>query len=415
MNRRLTGRGIGSEHAERYVLVTVDNPIRHVIRRAGGTPRGYGAPARYGVAASARRNLASVAQAHRLETLVEWPIAELGVHCAVLQILGDRSREAVLRALRADRRVELAQPLNTFTTRSASYDDPYVGLQNSFTSMDIAAAHQWATGKGVRVAVIDTGVDYHHPDLLDRIRVREDLVRGDFRGFEDDRHGTAVAGVIGALANNARGIVGVAPQAQILALKACWQTVGAFGFQAMCNSLTLARALSAALRHEAQVINMSLTGPHDPLLERLLQKALERGVIVVAATAQGQGSAFPASMPGVIAVHAAEDAAVAADLVQAPGRDVLTLRPKGHYDFESGSSVAAAQVSGVVALLLEGSRGLTAERVRGLLENSTHARVASGGYAAPIVNACAALAELKGVAGGCEAPTRQAAVHVRRN
>jgi len=385
--------------SDRYLIVAVANPVPNLVRPAGGTPRIYGAPARYRVAASARSDLDELARAHHLKARAEWPIAELGVHCVVFEIADGREPNAVISALRADPRVDLVQPMNTFVTRGTQYDDPYLQLQRGFMSMDVGPAHGWSTGRGVRVAVIDTGVDRMHPDLAGRIAVDEDLVRGDFRGFDEDRHGTAVAGVIAARANNGLGIVGVAPEAEILALKGCWHLESSKSTQAICNSFTLARAIVAALRHGVQIINMSLTGPRDALLERLLRGAIADGVIVVSAAAAQDDMGFPASMPDVIAVHM--DSTGGADLIHAPGHDILTLRPGAHYDFESGSSIAAAQVSGVVALLLQSDPRLTTPRVRELLEAS----VAGGSGGARIINACTALKAL-GHDGRCPSEAR---------
>jgi subtilisin family serine protease len=249
-------------------------------------------------------------------------------------------------------------------------------------------------------------MDTQHPDLAGRVVSKEDLVRHDFRGFAQDLHGTAVGGVIAAAANNSVGIVGVAPEARLLALKACWypetsEAAGAGQDVARCNSFTLARAIAAAIDGEAQVINMSLTGPADPLLERLLQAAMKRGIHVIAAA--DDDSSFPASMQGIIGVQMAED--VGADssraYVRAPGREILTLRPAAHYDFESGSSIAAANVTGVVALLLQHRAQLSSQEIRALLESSTSHVAIQENAPDRTIDACAAVATLL-AAKGCQ-------------
>jgi subtilisin family serine protease len=256
----------------------------------------------------------------------------------------------------------------------------------------------------VRVAVVDTGVDVRHPDLAGRVLTKEDLVGNGFRGFTQDLHGTAVAGVIAAAANNSVGIVGVAPEARLLALKACWYQdasgTGAGSSTARCNSFTLARAIAAAIDGDAQVINMSLTGPADPLLERLLRAALERGIHVIAA-ADGDAS-FPASMRGIIGVQMAEDVAPDSSdaYVRAPGKEILTLRPAAHYDFETGSSIAAANVTGVVALLLQHRAKLTSDEIRVLLATSASKVSLRENAIDRSIDACAALAALL-AADGC--------------
>jgi subtilisin family serine protease len=288
----------------------------------------------------------------------------------------------------------VAQPLQTFATLADGYNDPYVGLQRGFAAIQAQAAQQWSRGEGVRVAIIDTGIDGAHPDLKGRVRGERNFVDGDALRFAADRHGTAVAGVIAAVANNREGIVGVAPEAQLLAFKACWQP-DPRADAAQCNSFTLAQAISTAIESGAQVVNLSLAGPADPLLTQLVLHGLEAGMIFVGAVPRSGGTTgFPAGVPGVIAVDSS-GIAHGDGVLSAPGREVLTLTPGGHYDFASGSSLAAAHVSGTVALLLQQSPHLTALATRDLLRRSSLPD-ASG---QATVNACAALLNL--AAHGC--------------
>jgi subtilisin family serine protease len=216
------------------------------------------------------------------------------------------------------------------------------------------------------------------------------FVDADSQQFQRDRHGTEIAGVIAAVANNREGIVGVAPGARLLLFKACWQA-RPDADAARCNSFTLARALAAAFDAHAQIINMSLTGPLDPLLSELIREGVRRGVLFVGAAAADGSDGKDALLhqAGVIEVASAGSAAAPGSVVFAPGREILTLLPGGHYDFASGDSIATAQVSGVVALLLAKSPGLTAGDVYGLLRNTS--------ISSPdgtLVDACAALVSL---------------------
>src|SRR5262249_11136688 len=152
------------------------------------------------------------------------------------------------------------------------------------------------------------------------------------------------------------GIIGVAPDVKLLALRACWPAQA----RSVCSSFTLAKALTYALERAPQIINLSLAGPSDPLLARLLQLVLARGITVVAACRDAACDSFPADVPDVIAVSdvstAAESPTAAATHIiplVAPGTDVITTMPNGTFDFVSGSSMSAAHVSGIVALLLE--------------------------------------------------------------
>jgi hypothetical protein len=376
----------------RQVLVTVVNPAPSNSPRAGSTPKAY-APGRYGVSTRARRSMARIEQRYGLRRIAEWPITALGVHCAVFELAAGEARDVLLTRLRSDPDVESAQPMQTFATRGgAAYDDPYFDLQRGLAAMDIEGAHQRSRGERVRVAIVDTGVDTAHPELSGRIRESVNLVDEAATAAPAEMHGTAVAGVIAAIANNGQGIVGVAPAAQLSILRACWQATDArAAVTGRCNSFTLARALGRAIDDKAAVINMSLAGPPDSLLARLLERAIELGAIVVGAQAEDPSSTdtFPASVPGVIAVRSAE-LARAGSGVCAPGRDVLTLRPAGGYDFANGSSLAAAQVSGIVALLRARNPKLDSRGARDLLERSHP----SSGATTCLVNACAALSSM---------------------
>jgi subtilisin family serine protease len=165
-----------------------------------------------------------------------------------------------------------------------------------------------------------------------------------------EQHGTGVAGVIAARANNGIGVAGVAPQARLLALRACWQASGSSG--TICDSLSLAKALYYAIEHNAQVINLSLSGPQDPLLSKLLEIGLARRTVIVAAYDRSlPGGGFPASLRGVVAVSDGPVAASLGAIYTAPGRDIPTTQPGGRWYLVNGSSYSAAHVSGLAALL----------------------------------------------------------------
>ncbi|HEX7027704.1 MAG TPA: S8 family serine peptidase, partial [Gammaproteobacteria bacterium] len=163
---------------------------------------------------------------------------------------------------------------------------------------------------------------------------------------------------------------GVAPDTRLFSLEACWSAADA---PAVCDSFTLAKAMSWAIREGLEVINLSLAGPEDPLLGRLIEAALNRGISVVAADDAREGLSFPASVPGVIAVRAAEnydDSARQTGIFYAPGRDVMTTVPRGAYDFVSGSSMAAAHVSGLVALVRAYDPSLSGDGIQTLLRQT---------------------------------------------
>jgi hypothetical protein len=373
-----------------FIVIAVDNSVSARPGAVGGTAHGYGSSAGYRVSPSAASRARELATQYSLTRVSEWPIERLGMHCVLLRIPPGTTREAVIDRLRSDKRVLIVQPLNEFeSATSSAFDDPYAKLQANVQALAVAEAHRVSRGDGVRVAVIDTGVDTSHPDLAGRTQITRNYVDDDARTFRTDRHGTQVAGLIAAAANNGIGIVGVAPDVRLLALKACWQ--GAANVAGRCNTFTIAQAIADALAERAQVINLSLVGPSDPLLEALVAKATEAGVIVVGAVSADPRFAFPARLPGVLAVAEAEAAGDDADVLRAPARDIVTLVPDGHYDFASGNSLATAQVSGVVALLLARNQRLGAARLREMLTQSSRRHdTTHGPYLS--VNACAALA-----------------------
>jgi hypothetical protein len=364
---------------------------------------------------------------YRLRTLFAWSMQSLGERCIVFEAPTDRPVEVLMRRLASDPRVEVVQAVQRFTTQDSHTTDTLpVPLQHSAQVLRLAQAHHWATGKGVRIAVIDTGVDVEHPELRGQIAKMRDFVdpwnpanpanaanssRGRSDDFNGDIHGTAVAGVIAATLNSELGLVGVAPQAQVYALKACWQErPGAR--EAVCDSYTLAKAIDFAITQGAQILNFSLSGPSDPLVGKLIAAALARGIVVVAADGPDARQSFPAAQPGVLAVAGSDDLQggglrfparrLAAGTLAAPGVDILTTVPHGHYDFFSGSSFAAAQVSGVAALLLEREPRLTPGQLASLFHRTAHPIPASPGdssNSADEVDACAALAARLGGSG----------------
>jgi subtilisin family serine protease len=180
--------------------------------------------------------------------------------------------------------------------------------------------------------------------------------------------------------DNETGIIGIAPDAKLIALKACWP-YQPDSIEAVCNSFTLALAVNTAIQSGAKILNMSLAGPRDSFLELLLNQAIEKGIIVIAADAglAKKDENFPASLKNVISVQSLKqpgfdrikpDHITLVQTINAPGEKILTTLPHGTYDFISGSSIAAAEASGIVALLLELKPDLTFAEARSILQKS---------------------------------------------
>jgi len=361
---------------QRDIVLAVANPIDPPAMHAGSSLLGYAPSKFYGAGQRAAATLAALKSSYGMQEVTGWPIKALDLYCVVLKPPPGMSRDALLKALAADARVQLAQPLHDYAVYTSGPppprdNDPYATLQRGFVETDAALAHRFSEGDGVHVAIVDTGVDAAHPDLQGRVRDVHNMVDGDAAAFNRDSHGTEVAGVIAADADNHRGIVGIAPKATLSVYKACWYPAGASA-GARCNTFTLAKALAAIIDTDARIVNLSLGGPADPLLDKLLVRILQDGRIVIAAMPpDGDVDGFPADAPGVIVVRVSAASSALPGVVSAPGNDILTTQPGGGYDFSSGSSMAAPHVTGIAALLLSLAPRLDARTIHQLLLRSS--------------------------------------------
>ncbi|HET9820086.1 MAG TPA: S8 family serine peptidase [Rhodanobacteraceae bacterium] len=390
--------GAASLDARRDIVLAVADPLAPPAMHAGSSLLGYIPASHYGGAGMrAARTLTALQRRYGWRELESWPIKSLNLYCIVLEPAQGTDRDALLEQLAADDRVQLAEPLRNFSVYSGPasaphrYNDPYVSLERGFNSTDAARAHAYSRGKGVDIAVVDTGVDTRHPDLRGQLRGVYNEVDQNAETFDGDHHGTEVAGIIAAIGNNHIGIVGMAPEATLSIYKACWYPPES-GADARCNSFTLAKALAAVLDNsDARIVNLSLGGPADPLLAMLLEKLLKQNRVVVAAMPpDGDLDGFPVEASGVIVVRTSGASRAPLGVLSAPGLDILTTQPDGGYDFSSGSSMAAAHVSGIAALLVSLAPDLGGRAIHDLLMHSS--RVVDGSLE---VNAAAAVAALR--------------------
>jgi subtilisin family serine protease len=359
------------KNADRLLLVAfTDNTIDNL--KGTASPTSYRQRGSYQSSTWSERVTNQLADDYGMEKLTEWPITEVGAHCVVYRLADKASVPDAIARLSKDDRVDIVQNMNVFKTKAHYDNDPYFKLQTNLQQMQIGLAHGRATGRDITIGMIDTGVDLEHPDLVGQISKNQNFAKDISASFSTDIHGTAVAGVMVAKRDNAKGIIGVAPNAKLVALKACWPDTKD-AIEAVCNSFTLALAVNTAIKVGVDVLNMSLTGPQDPLLTILLNKAMAKGIIVVAADTGSVGD-FPASLKDVISVQSIKQPVTGStslvESISAPGDKILTTLPHGTYDFISGSSIAAAEVSGVVALLLELNPSLTLAEVHTILQKS---------------------------------------------
>jgi subtilisin family serine protease len=310
------------------------------------------------VAISTADRSAPVGTEYGLTAAEETVIGALGVRVVAFTVPASRRIAEVMDQLGLDPRVRAAQPNFRYRTSASVHTYPHSRTQ-------LEPARALASGVGVTVAVIDTPVA-NLPSLSGQLE-RVSLVKGG-----SSRHGTAVASLIAE----------VAPAARLIAIEAFDEDAG--DPQAgTSTTVNLARALDAALNRNAAVINLSATGPRDPLVGRMVRQALSRGVVVVAAAGNDGPQApprYPAAYDGVVAVTAVDShdnpyaagARGAHVALAAPGVDVAVDQPGGRVGYVSGTSVAAAQVAGVAALLRERAPGLgSAEARKVLTETAT--------------------------------------------
>jgi subtilisin family serine protease len=238
--------------------------------------------------------------------------------------------------------------------------------------LHLLEAHRINSGDDVRVAVIDSKVDTRHPDLAGVVVDEYDATGTPGSAHA---HGTAMAGAIAAHSK----LLGVAPKVKLLAVHAFSGT----GESAQSTTFSLLKGLDWAASKNARIVNMSFAGPADALLREMLGKANARGMVLIAAVGNAGPRSpplYPAADAGVIGVTAtdADDKLMPEAnrgpqvAVAAPGVEILAAGRDGGYQVTSGTSIAAAHVSGVVALLLAAKPNLTPAQVRAELIRSAH-------------------------------------------
>ena len=285
-----------------------------------------------------------------LELLEVAQIELLGQSIVRFRSKSKRSMKNLVSRLGSDRRV--AGPhLNMLYDLTGS-----AGPQYALIKLKAKRAHEIANGEGVLIAIIDSGVNISHPALAD-------VVLDQFVALKNDNpdmggHGTAVASII-----SARGeLNSIAPGARLLSVKAFAKRSG--GKTARATSFDLLKGIDWAVQKGAEIINMSFAGPRDQLLERALLQTSQMGIISVAA-AGNRGRRAPPAYP---AAYGNVIAATATDIknhlypsanrgkyidIAAPGVDILVASATKGYRLMSGTSMAAAYISGTVALMIE--------------------------------------------------------------
>lgn len=314
------------------------------------------------------------------------PVALLDQVLVHFRLPGNRDLQQIVAELNADPRVISVQPNYIYRL----LDDAQASgrhKQYSLAALRIPAAHGFATGRNVGVAVIDSCVDASHPDLDGTIARQFDAfarAEQDIPCVAPDAHGTAIAGII-----SARGeLTGIAPRAHLLAARA-FSHEGTGDDTPEATTVTLASSLDWAAGHDARIYNLSFAGPDDPVMRRIMTELSARDYVLVGAAGNDGPDAppvYPAAYDGVLAVTAIDAGtepyvdANRGDYIDlaAPGVDILVLAPEDSYDIASGTSYAAAHLSGVIALMLERSEDLNRGRLVQFLSRTARDLGAAG-------------------------------------
>ena len=308
------------------------------------------------------------------------------------RINGRRSVADTIGAIENERLIISAQPNYLFTlqedtTQASAKTQGGDSPQYALGKLQIERAHQIATGKNVPIAVIDSEIDAKHPDLSGTIVKSFDALGGD---EPPQPHGTAMAGAIAAHGK----LSGIALGPELLAARAFSGAPG----EAKGTSFAIYKSLQWAADNGARVVNMSFAGPPDPVLHRMLVAAYQKGIVLIAAAGNAGPSAapaYPAADPDVIAVTATDHDDKLFNManrgqyiaVAAPGVEILALAPDDSYQITTGTSVAAAHVSGIAALLLERSPTLKPEEIRTIILTTAKPSGQRSDFGAGVANA----------------------------
>jgi hypothetical protein len=293
----------------------------------------------------------------------------------IVNLANERTASA-LRALRADPEIEFAEP-DYLASASFVPSGPLIGSEWHLGKIQAQPAWDISTGSSnVIVAVLDSGVNAAHPDLLGKILPGYDFVWNDTNADDDFGHGTAVAGTIVAAGNNGIGVAGVAYGCQVLPVK----VMDASG---SASHSTIAQGIEYAVAHGARVINLSMGGDMpSSTLQEAINFAWSNNVVVVASAGNTGGTApqYPAACDHVIAVGASDQNDSRAWFstygsfvsLTAPGQDIWTTQRdlSNPYAAWSGTSFSSPLVAGVAGLICAINPGLSNSEVVQVLEQT---------------------------------------------
>jgi filamentous hemagglutinin family protein len=302
----------------------------------------------------------------------------IGQGSTVNSVIQELSKLRIVASAQANYVYTIAQDAAPAAAASAPGQDPDVTgrategdpAQYALDKLGVPDVHRFLKGTGIKIAVIDSEIDMKNPELDGVIADHYDAVG---HTEKPDAHGTGMAGAIAAHGR----LMGIAPSARLYAVHAFSPGAGT----AESTSFNILKGLDHAVTNGVRVINMSFTGPRDTSMERVLHVAHDQGIVLIAAAGNdGPRSRpdYPGAFADVIAVTATDvnDKVFAGAnrgpyiAVAAPGVDILVPAPEAAYQLTTGTSVASAEVSGIVALLLQRNPNLTPNDIRSILTSS---------------------------------------------
>jgi subtilisin family serine protease len=320
-------------------LVVVDDPRPSRLRSFSAGPA-YGAPIAYDKDPVLSRYSRQIAGDHGVEVLTEWPLKSIGVHCFVIASPSANT----LAGIESDPRVRWVQPFNNHYVKHAEH-----AIKSNPDQSNPAWLPVGGDGAGIRVTVIDTGADLSHRDLQGG-RIEYENFAGNRGLGQDEYHGTSVLGLIAATPDSNETVVeGLLPAARVQHLRACWEE----NKRGVCNTLTLALALDAATQWQPHVLNLSLSGPRDRVLDELVSALTRQGTIIVSAYDEKRDfdNRFPSPGGNVIYAQGGEQIARHPEFSNtfiAP-EHALSLSPMNAYELVSGHSIAAPYITSLLA------------------------------------------------------------------
>lgn len=344
---------------QKLILITFPAPEQTLIL-PNGSSRNYRGNNAWSAPLSLQNTITTIENRYSIQKQKLWFMDSLQIYCGVFSSTDSINIESLINSLRKERDIESVQVMNTFsvmysntmTNSFESYNDSDIKIQYGIHLEQLHQLHKLTKGHSVKVGIIDTLSDELHPDLCGQVKQQYKYVN---EVSQNKLHGTAMAGIISAKANNNIGIAGLAPEAKLYLYGAC-ENRGEK--KARCNSFNILQSLEQAIKDKINIINLSIAGPHDTLVERVIRKAVEEGAIIIAAVnSEDPELNFPASLNEVIAV---DSLAINTNPNEDNGNrftdwilseEKMSTLSGGGYQFFSGSSVSTASVSGFAALL----------------------------------------------------------------